>query len=1173
MKEQLRRIPNKGLGFGVLYYLGQDERFQGIPPHSSLVFNYLGQFGESGRGETLLNWVNEGHGSDIGVGRERTHKLGINGQVTAGCLQFSFDYNRNHYREETIQALAEMYFSWLEDIVGHCLEAEGGFTPSDFPLAQVSISRLDKLQQEYALEALYPSTPMQQGLLLETELSATGGAYMCQLQVVFENVNPQALKQAWQRLVERHGIFRTAFVEGEDGHQLQLVHTEVELPWRELDWHELDAQTQATKRAAEVSIERHQAFAIDRAPLMRFLLIKESERQHRLVWTHHHALLDAWSLSLVVDDLSRLYDAITGTGIASDLSEPVSYQHYIRWLANQDRERTEAYWRDYLAGCEPMPLPVGLHSDRGNTAQEAFHEDHVNRHGEYMLNVSLEVTAHLEELAKQAKVTVNTVFQCAWGLLLSRYANSQEAIFGVTHSGRPAELPQSERMVGLFINTRPLRLEIPSDNPSLKAWLQRVHRSQLQQEPYGHVGLEDIQRWAGYGPTEPLFDTLMVYENTPAPTAVVDNPLPLLGVEGEEEVHYPLGLVVHPGETLSCKLMYQKSRLEASAVERLAGHLKQVLKAMAGCCDQPVKQLSLLSSAEEQQLHQWNQTQSDYPQDQCIHELFAAQVQRTPDATAVICAEQGLSYQELNEQANQLAHYLVEQGVRPETLVGVCLERSLAMMVAILGILKAGGAYVPLDPDYPENRLAFMLDDCEASIVVSEQSSLKRHPALGKGREVICLNDTGNDLHKYSNHDLEVNVNARNLAYVIYTSGSTGEPKGTMIEHRGVINLVTFQRSHLQIDSSSKILQYASISFDASVWEMFSALLNGVQLHIVPSQLRGDAKAFIDYMNQSQISHATLPPAFLECLAKADLIYLKTLIVAGDKCDERTMRYWSMGRRLINAYGPTEVTVCGSTRVYESGDSPCNIGQAIHNTSLYILDHHQCLVPFGIPGELYIGGDGVARGYLNRSDLTGAKFIKNPFGPGRLYRTGDLVRRLPDGDLLFIGRADDQVKIRGFRIELGEIEAALVEEDCVREARVMVHHQQKQEQRDTRLVAYVLADEESISIETLRRALKQRLPDYMIPATFIYLDAWPLTPNGKIDKKALPEPNMALLSSEYVAPDSETEIKLTRIWAELLEVDEGSLSVTANFFDMGGHSLLATRLVNLIAREFEIKSR
>ncbi|HGX93416.1 MAG TPA: amino acid adenylation domain-containing protein, partial [Candidatus Tenderia sp.] len=1169
VKEQLRAIPNKGMGFGVLRYLGDDERFQAVPAHSAVVFNYLGQFEQHDQ-DAVLAYVG-GLSASTSQKRLRNHQLGINGQVMDACLQFSFDYNRHLYRAATIEAIAARYFEWLERIVEHCRQAEGRYTPSDFPLARVSDSRLAGLQQAYALEDLYPGTPMQQGLLLESELSEQDRVYITQLQLMFEHVDADALKQAFEQLIQRHAIFRTAFVDGESGQLLQLVQSQAALPWQVLDWQGFDAAQQSGRLEKQLAAERQlvrMLLEARRGPLMRLLLIEESPDQQRVVWTHHHALLDGWSVQLVFEELSRVYTAITGQALTSEeavtgsalekssgLASVAPYRDYVHWLAKQDRTVIEAYWRDYLADCEAATLP--LPTRQSNAA---------SGNAELSFQLSSPLSQQLEKLAKNAHITLNTIIQGAWGLLLSRYGNSDETIFGVTRSGRPAELVGSERMVGLFINTQPLRVKIPTDSTTVKAWLQDLHQTQLQQEPYSYASLGDIQHWSGYGTAQPLFDTLVIYESYPASAQA--STWPLRAIKSQEENHYPLGIAVIPGVELCCSIFYQQPRLEKATVVRLIEHLKQLFEGMAADSEQAVSQLTMVSETERHQLLvDWNATAADYPRDCCIHELFEQQVQQHPDTIALIDGEQQLTYQALNAQANQLAHYLIAQGIKADELVVLYVEQGLAMVVAMLGIAKAGAAYVPLDLSYPRSRLEALVKDCQATHIVT-QTSLK--PMFSETSQVVtCLDDSVIEAalktQPATNPEM-ADVTAERLAYVIYTSGSTGQPKGVMVTHGNVVSLVK-DRQALSLSPSDVVAQVSNHSFDAVTYELWGAFCSGARLVILNKETLLSPKRLEACIIEAGISTLFLTTALLNRVAEenpAGFRHLNKLFFGGEACSlEAIAAILQAGgpSQLFHVYGPTECTTFATAYLLEkeaflqSMQAP--IGRPLSNTEVYVLDEGMRLSAITSVGELHIGGAGVARGYLNRADLSEEKFIANPFGEGRLYKTGDLVRWLADGTLEFVGRADDQLKIRGFRIEPGEIESLLRQHEHVREALVVAQENETSKQ----LVAYLVAAD-GIDSNVLRDYLETHLPDYMIPAIFMMLDAMPLNANGKVDRHALPLPGEEdLQKAQYVAPRNATEQTLCDIWQTVLHVEQ--VGIHDNFFALGGDSILSIHVASL----------
>jgi amino acid adenylation domain-containing protein len=629
------------------------------------------------------------------------------------------------------------------------------------------------------------------------------------------------------------------------------------------------------------------------------------------------------------------------------------------------------------------------------------------------------------------------------------------------------------------------------------------------------------------------------------------------------------------GETndeLGATMEYNTDLFDATTIERMLGHLQSLLQGIASNPQQRLAELPLLTETERRQLLWWNQTAAPYPEDQCIHQLFEAQVEQQPEAVAVTFEAQHLSYRELNRRANKVAHYLQRLGVGPERLVGICMERSIEMVVALLGVLKAGGAYLPLDPSYPTQRLAFMLADAQVQILLAQQPLLER--VAPEAAQTICLDADWEAIAQENEQNPSSRVRPENLAYCIYTSGSTGRPKGALLTHRGLCNLAVAQRRAFSIDSRSRILQFASFSFDASVWETFMALANGATLCLTRAAVIASSDELHRLLEQEQITVVTLPPSVLAVLSEEALPALKSVIAAGESCARELVKRWAIGRNFYNAYGPTETTVCAAMELCsESLASHPPIGRPLTNTRLYVLDRALQPVPVGVAGELHIGGLSLARGYLNRPELTAEKFIPDPFAtePGqRLYKTGDLVRYLADGKIEFLGRIDDQVKVRGLRIELGEIESLLKQHPRVRSSVVIA---QDGPQRNKRLVAYVVAEGEQIlEAGELKSFLRNQLPEYMVPSAFVRLEQLPLLPNGKVDRRALPAPPPGSVDSTYVKPQTPLEELIAGVWQEILGVER--VGTEDNFFDLGGHSLLMTRvhsrLQELLGREVPI---
>jgi amino acid adenylation domain-containing protein len=654
--------------------------------------------------------------------------------------------------------------------------------------------------------------------------------------------------------------------------------------------------------------------------------------------------------------------------------------------------------------------------------------------------------------------------------------------------------------------------------------------------------------------------------------------------------------MMESSEGLRGSLEYNTDLFDVDTIARMVGHFQQLLESIATDPAQALSLLPMLSDAEGQQLLvEWNQTAADYPQDRCIHHLFESQVVQRPEAPALIFEEEQLTYRQLNRRANQLAHYLQKLGVGPDTLVGICIERSIEMIVGLLGVLKAGGAYLPLDPTYPAERLAFMLSDSRVPVLLVQERLVERLRHADSGLQnqneesafrhplVICLDADWEQMLGESEQNPTSSVTPESLAYCIYTSGSTGQPKGVMLPHRGLSNLAVVQRRAFNIDAGGRILQFAPFSFDASVWEIFMALSSGATLCLARQESLASMEGLHRLLEEQRITTVTLPPSVLARLSAEELPELKTVIAAGESCPVAVVKRWAPGRRFFNAYGPTETTVCASlARCDESAEGNPPIGRPIANTEVYVLDKRLQPVPIGVPGELHIGGVTLAREYLNRPELTAEKFIRLRIADGgsrieeaeshsglRWYKTGDLVRYRPDGNVEFLGRIDHQVKIRGFRVELGEIETVLSRQPGVAEAVVVAR---EDEEGDKQLVAYVVtAEEAELNGAEVRSALRQQLPEYMVPVAFVQLEAMPLAPSGKVDRAALPAPSgmRSKLAREYLAPRTETERKLAEIWAELLKLDR--VGVHDDFFDLGGHSLLATQLVSRVQEAFQVE--
>ena len=1009
------------------------------------------------------------------------------------------------------------------------------------------------------IEDIYPLSPMQQGMLFHTLLDPEAGDYLTQLTGTLEGKRTlTAFRDAWREVIRRHPVLRTAFVWETLDQPLQVVHREAELPCAQHDWRgRIDVAGDFDRFLAA---DRTAGFDLAVPPLMRLTIFEVGEQVYRFVWTHHHLLLDGWSLPLVMKELFGLAEAAR-EGRKLSLPMPRPYRDYIGWLAAQDESAAEAYWREALTGFE-FPTPIGAASPpNGQRLRTRSHAE--ERH---VLDAA--ATAALGSVARQYRLTLNTLVQGAWALLLHHYSLERDLVFGATVSGRPADLGGVESMVGLFINTQPVRVQVDGEMEVLP-WLESLQARQIGARQFEYCRLTSIHGWSDVPRTMPLFESIVVFENYPA--SAMGAAVEAMGVRDigvMETTSYPLALIAAPGHELELRLNYDRSRFEPDAVARMADHLTTLLEGIAADPGRRISELPLMNEAEQRTLvHDWNQTEAPYPQDRCLDALFLEQVQRTPNAVAVTCGDQALTYAELNRRANRVAGALQRRGVGPERLVGIALDRSPEMIVAILGVLKAGGAWLPLAVDQPVERMAFLLQDACPQVVVSNSHWRARLPEAARRCDALDLDDPALD------HESDANpahaAQPGNLAYVIYTSGSTGRPKGVMIAQRGAVNLACAQAKLFGVSAGTRVLQAAAPTFDAAVSEILVTLLHGGTLLLARrEQLLGPDLAALLHAGQVQV--VTLPPSVLATLPESALPALHTLVVAGEACPAELARRWSAGRRLLNAYGPTEATVCATVGEID-GQERVTIGRPIDNVRIYIVDPQMRPVPVGVPGELLIGGVGVARGYLQRPELTRERFLADRFVEtegARVYRSGDRARYLADGRIEYLGRLDRQLKIRGFRIEPGEIEAALVEHGPVREA-VVVDREDTPGHR--RLVAYVTArDGAHLRTPELRKALQSKLPHYMLPSAFVVLDELPISAHGKIDRNALQPPGALRLDLEnsYTAPRTAVDRVLANIWQQLLNVER--VGIHDNFFDLGGHSLLAMQLASRVREDFGI---
>ncbi|WMN15882.1 amino acid adenylation domain-containing protein [Pseudomonas piscis] len=1178
IKEQLRAVPNKGLGFGALRYLGDEAAQQTLAALAvpRITFNYLGQFdGSFDKPDAWFAPSAEAKGRDQDAQAPLGNWLSINGQVYGGQLKLGWTFSQAMFDSTTIQRLADDYADELKALVEHCSQPEHrGVTPSDFPLAGLNQQQLDQLPLALAeVEDLYPLSPMQQGMLFHTLYEQGAGDYINQLRLDVDGLEPERFRQAWQAAIDSHDILRSSFLwQGELPAPIQVVSKRAHLDFVEHDWRATEFAPAALDGLAEE--ERLRGFDLLAAPLLRLTLVRTGEKRHHLIYTNHHILMDGWSNSQLLGEVLQRYAGQFASQV------PGRYRDYIAWLQRQDATLSEHFWKQQLATLdEPTRLAQAIsRSDQALTGQG---------YAAYQQHLDLQQTQRLSEFARQQKVTVNTVVQAAWLLLLQRYTGQDTVVFGATVSGRPAELKGVEQQIGLFINTLPV-VAAPRPDMPVGDWLQLVQERNLALRDFEHTPLYEVQRWAGLG-GEALFDNILVFENYPVSEALAQGaPAQLsFGVAANhEQTNYPLTLSVYLGQTLAFDYSYALEHFGQANIQQLAAYLQQLLMVMV---DQPqcsIGELSLIGATERGLIEQQrSRIPARHLSPLCVQQLFEMQAEQTPDALALLCAGQQLGYSQLNQRANQLAHKLIELGIGPDVRVGIAVERGLEMIVGLLAVLKAGGAYVPLDPEYPQDRLHYMMQDSGIQLLLTQSPLLER---LRGAVEIphLCLDPYQQGLEGYSLDNPSPRAQADNLAYVMYTSGSTGRPKGVGISHSALSQHAQVSRDYFNMSAADRGLQFSTFNFDAFVEQLYPALICGASVVIRGKEL-WDSETFYRELIEQGISIVDLSTAYWFMLGKdfaagepRDFGRLRQLNLGGEAMAAEGVAAWKKAGLkhacLLNTYGPTEATVSVTAHDcsrYLQDDqalpSQIPLGKGLPGRSIYLLDNSGNLTLSGATGELMIGGGLLARGYHDRPGLTAERFIPDPFSTdgGRLYRSGDLARYDADGVVEYAGRIDHQVKIRGFRIEMGEIEARLLEQVQVREAVVLA----QEAAGGPQLVAYLVAaagvaadsqEDQAQLREQLRAALKEVLPDYMLPAHLLFLEALPLSPNGKLDRKALPQADASLWQQAYIAPESELEQQVAAIWAQVLEVEQ--VGMNDNFFELGGHSLLVTSMVSRV---------
>ncbi|MEH1928141.1 non-ribosomal peptide synthetase [Nostoc sp.] len=1052
-------------------------------------------------------------------------------------------------------------------------------------------------QRLWFLDQLAPGNPFYN---VSTALRLTG------------SLNFTALKQTFTEIVRRHETLRTTFAIVEQ-QPVQAIPAEsganepsLSIPLPLIDLRNFESQERDIQMQQIVTAEAQHPFNLTTGPLLRVKLLQLDEAEYMLLLNLHHIVADGWSIGVLIRELGILYKAFAEDKpylISTHLPElPIQYADFAEWqrewlqgLAANGTSPLQtqlAYWQKQLDGISVLNLPT----DRLRPAVPTY------RGAKQFLELPHFLTQALEALSYQEGVTLFMTMLAAFQTLLYRYTQQEDITVGSPIANRNRS--ELEGLIGFFVNSLVLRTDF-SGNPTFRELLNRVREVTLGAYSHQDLPFEKLveelhpERDLSY---HPFFQVVFSLQNTPIET--LELPGLTLSVFEFDSKTAKLDLEFHLWQDLDSlkgQMVYSTDLFDDTTITRMLRHFQTLLESIVGNPELRLSDLSLLTEEERQELLiDWNDTKRDYPENKCFHQLFEAQVEKTPDANALVFGDEQLSYKELNIRSNQLAHYLKKIGVENESLVGVCVERSLEMIIALLGIFKAGGAYLPLDPSLPQERLNFMLEDAKVSVLLTQEKLLKHFDDFSN--PIICIDEDWATITQHSQENPTNCVTSDNLAYVIYTSGSTGKPKGVLLQHRGLSNLAKAQIGVFNLQPSNRILQFASLSFDASIFEIVMALQTGATLYLANKESLLPGQSLLQLLREKAITHVTLPPAVLAVLPTESLPALQTIICAGESCtDDIVKRWWSSSRRFFNAYGPTEATVWSTVAEISSLSEKPPIGRPIANTQIYILDKYLQPLPIGITGELYICGEGLAQGYINRPELTTENFIPNPFNHqkgARLYKTGDLARYRPDGNIEFLGRIDNQVKIRGFRIELSEIETVLSQYENVQKAVVIA---KENVSGDKYLLAYIVLNVEmprqslqrgataldgfpglkqvaweppqraaSNFASLLRKFLKEKLPEYMVPKAFVMLDSLPLTTSGKVDRWALTEldsPASRSIDKAFIAPRTPTELTLAQIWVEVLNVER--VGIQDNFFDLGGDSLLTVRLLKQINKQFE----
>ncbi|MCB9251757.1 MAG: non-ribosomal peptide synthase/polyketide synthase, partial [Flavobacteriales bacterium] len=1172
VKEEIRNVPNQGIGYGISAFLLKDSSIENKEPWD-VVLNYLGQVDKTTVQKGELHSSNELKSLKTQFVNKPNHKIWINAAIRKNELVFRWSFVKSKYSEKVIEKLAKENINKLTQLVEYSLEYHQkngtSYTPSDFGLNnKISISEFNnflKLEKPSGIikdliEDIYPLSGLQEGLLFHSLYNNNAGSYVEQLNCDIRDLDIAVFQKSWDHILDSFSILRTGFFTKIFSDSFQVVYKKVSLPIYKEDLSQLNQEDQETFISDYLNKDIEKGFDMSLAPLMRISLFDLGSGLTRMTLTSHHILLDGWSFQILMESFLKAYDHYSENTYPLT-KDSDNFRDYVDFIVGKEVKDSEQHWKKYLKEIEkPSLLPFVNESHNRNMG--------LGNYNSVKRSIDKEITKRIQNFVSDQHITVNTFMQGVWSILLHKYLQSDLITYGVIVSGRPESMKNVERKVGLFINTLVFKSEIEKDLESVE-WLKKLQMEQVESRKYQYTPLSHVKEITGQ--KNDLFDTLMVFENYPVSDVVKAKKwsLRISNLKKSEHTNYPLTIVIGSSDVINLNFSFNSLLLTQRQTEKISDHFINVVHELLDKPSAGVHQLQIMNAEELKLLNSFNNTKTTYPKDKTIVELFEQQVKKTPNQTALIYEQKRMSYEELNERSNRLAHYLIKQGVTKDTLVPLCMERGMEMIVAILGILKSGGAYVPIDPQYPQQRIDYMLKDTGSNTFLVNTDTINRLKLKG----AIAIDKL--DLSKQSSENPKQRSAPDSAAYVIYTSGSTGQPKGVVVEHRNVVSLAT-GGGFTSFKTTDTLLSTGAPTFDASTIEYWGMLLNGGKLVLSREEnLLNHARLKSDIL-EHWVTKMWFTSSWFNQLVDTDLELfkpLKTIMVGGERLSPphiSKLRKKYPEIELINGYGPTENTTFSLTHHITATDFETDIpiGKVLANREAYILDNLQQLLPVGVPGEIYLGGAGLSRGYLNNPELTKEKFITHPFSEdpeARLYKTGDLGRWTEEGEIEYLGRLDDQVKIRGYRIELGEIESALEKTGRITASVVL---SRKDQTGTNRLVGYVVKKKGSTK-ENIQKALEKLLPEYMIPQWWVELESIPLTPNGKVDKKALPEVDAeGQRSGSYVAPHNQTQQKLVEIWQGLLGVEK--VGIEDNFFELGGHSILAMRLRSEIFRNLNL---